>query len=47
MDLDPVSKGIMERTTPVIWNGEDLDEPAFKRRGLDVDDGRKGSGKRR
>lgn len=47
LNLDPVSKGIMERTTPVIWNNEDLDEPAFKRHGLDVDDGRKSSGKRR
>ena len=45
--LDPVSKGIMERTTPVIWNNEDLDEPAYKRRNLTVDDGRKSSGKRR
>ena len=47
LDLDPVSKGIMERTTPVIWNNEDLDEPAFKRRNIVIDDGRKSSGKRR
>ena len=47
LDLDPVSKGIMERTTPVIWNNEDLDEPTFKRRKLVIDDGRKGSAKRR
>ena len=46
-ELDPVSKGIMERTTPVIWNNEDLDEPTFKRRKLMVDDGRKSSAKRR
>ena len=46
--LDPVSKGIMEGTTPqVIWNNEDLDEPAYKRRNLTVDDGRKSTGKRR
>ena len=47
LDLDPISKGIMERTTPVIWNNEDLDEPAFKRRKLVIDDGRRGSAKRR
>ena len=34
------NKGEMERTTPVIWNGEDLDEPTFKRRGISVDTGR-------
>ena len=45
--LDPISKGIMERTTPVVWNNEDLDEPAFKRRGIVIDDGRKGPAKRR
>jgi len=44
--LDPVSKGIMERTTPVLWNNEDLDEPTYKRRNLTVDDGRKSSAKR-
>ena len=42
LPLDPVSKGIMERTTPVVWNNEDLDEPAFKRRNAVIDDGRKG-----
>ena len=47
LDLDPVSKGIMERTTPVIWNNEDLDEPTYKRRKLMIDDGRKSPGKRR
>ena len=46
-ELEPVSKGIMERTTPVIWNNEDLDEPTFKRRKIVIDDGRKGSAKRR
>ena len=44
--LEPVAKGIMERTTPVIWNNEDLDEPAFKRRNAVIDDGRRDSGKR-
>ena len=46
-ELEPVSKGIMERTTPVIWDNEDLDEPAFKRRGVVIDDGRKSTAKRR
>ena len=46
-ELDPISKGIMERTTPVIWNNEDLDEPTFKRRKLVIDDGRRGPAKRR
>ena len=47
LDLDPVSKGIMERTTPVLWNDEDLDEPTFKRRDIVIDDGRKSPAKRR
>lgn len=46
-ELDPPCKGIMERTTPVIWNNEDLDEPTFKRRKLVIDDGRRGPAKRR
>jgi len=46
LKLDPVSKGIMERTTPVMWNNEDLDEPTFKRRNVVIDDGRRGSGAR-
>ena len=45
--FDTVSKGIMERTTPVMWNNEDLDEPTFKRRNLVIDDGRKGGARRR
>jgi cell division protein FtsZ len=45
--LDAVSKGIMERTTPVMWNNEDLDEPTFKRRDVVIDDGHKGSATRR
>lgn len=44
--LEAVSKGIMERTTPVMWNNEDLDEPAFKRRNAVIDDGRGNSAKR-
>ena len=44
LNLSPVSKGIMERTTPVMWNNEDLDEPTFKRRNVVIDDGRRSSG---
>ena len=33
-------KGIMENTTPVVISGEDLDVPAFKRRGIVVDCGK-------
>ncbi len=33
-------KGIMENTTPVMIDGEDLDIPAFKRRGLILDLGK-------
>ena len=43
LNLSPVSKGIMERTTPVMWNNEDLDEPTFKRRNVVIDDGRRGT----
>ena len=35
--FDQSDKGEMERTTPVIWNGEDLDEPTFKRRKISLD----------
>lgn len=38
--LETVSKGIMENTTPVIYNGENLDIPTFKRRNLLVDNGK-------
>ena len=34
------SKGIMEGTVPVSYNGEDLDVPTFKRHGLVIDPGR-------
>ena len=33
-------KGIMENTLPVMLNGEDLDIPAFKRRGIVIDAGK-------
>ena len=42
LQFETVSKGIMERTTPVMWNNEDLDEPTFKRRNAVIDDGRRG-----
>ena len=38
--LETVSKGIMENTTPVIWNCEDLDIPTFKRRNTVLDNGK-------
>ena len=47
LQFETVSKGIMERTTPVMWNNEDLDEPAFKRRNAVIDDGRRGGTKKR
>ena len=40
LDFDPVDKGIMERTTPVHWNNEDLDIPTFVRRRVVIDNGR-------
>ena len=33
------SKGIMERTQPVIWNGEDLDDPTWRRRSAPFEKG--------
>ena len=33
-------KGIMENTTPVMFDGEDLDVPTFRRRGLVIDSGK-------
>ena len=35
-----VSKGIMESTQKVVWNGEDLDIPTFKRHGIVIDPGK-------
>ena len=32
-------KGIMEKTQPVIWNGEDLDDPTWRRRSTTIDKG--------
>ena len=40
LELDTVDKGIMENTTPDFFNGEDLDIPTFKRRGIIVDPGK-------
>ena len=40
LDLEVENKGIMENTTPVIIDGEDLDIPTFKRRGILVDTGK-------
>ena len=40
LPMDVVSRGIMERTVPVIWDGENLDIPTFQRRGIVVDDGK-------
>ncbi len=39
--LNTMSKGIMDKTTPVIWNGEDLDFPTFQRRLLSFHEKRK------
>ncbi|MBR2642248.1 MAG: hypothetical protein IKD46_03880 [Lentisphaeria bacterium] len=33
------SKGMMEKTQPVIWNGEDLDDPTWRRRSTPIDKG--------
>lgn len=40
LDLDTVDKGIMDNTTPEFFNGEDLDIPTFKRRGMLIDPGK-------
>ena len=40
LDLDTDAKGIMENSTPDFFNGEDLDVPTFKRRGVFVDQGK-------
>ena len=40
LDLEVENKGIMENTTPVIIDGEDLDIPAFRRRNMVVDMGK-------
>ena len=40
LDLDTDDKGIMENSTPDFFNGEDLDVPTFKRRGIFVDQGK-------
>ncbi len=40
LDLEVENKGIMENTTPVVIDGEDLDIPAFRRRNMVVDMGK-------
>lgn len=40
LDLDTDDKGIMENSTPDFFNGEDLDVPTFKRRGIFIDQGK-------
>ena len=39
-NLDTESKGIMENTAPVVIDGQDMDVPAYKRRGLALDLGK-------
>ncbi|MBO5762729.1 MAG: hypothetical protein J6R85_02565, partial [Lentisphaeria bacterium] len=39
LPLNTLSKGIMEKTTQVIWNREDLDYPTFQRRSVVIDRG--------
>lgn len=38
--LDMLSKGVMDKTTPVIFQGEDLDFPTFQRRNIAIDTGK-------
>lgn len=38
--LDMMSKGVMDKTVPVIFQGEDLDFPTFQRRNVAIDAGR-------
>ena len=40
LELDAIDKGIMENTSPDFFNGEDLDIPTFKRRGIIIDPGK-------
>lgn len=40
LELDTIEKGIMDKTTPEFFNGEDLDIPTFKRRGMIIDPGK-------
>ena len=40
LPMDVVTRGIMEKTAPVIWEGENLDIPTFQRRGLVIDTGK-------
>jgi len=40
LPFDHVSKGIMESTQKVVWNGEDLDIPTYIRRNAVIDNGK-------
>ena len=40
LPFDHVSKGIMESTQKVVWNGEDLDIPTYIRRNVVIDNGK-------
>ena len=40
LDLDTIDKGIMENSTPDLYNGEDLDIPTFKRHNIFIDPGK-------
>lgn len=37
--FESMSKGMMEKTQPVIWNGEDLDEPTWRRQSVPFEKG--------
>ncbi|MCQ2353371.1 MAG: hypothetical protein MJ033_07860 [Victivallaceae bacterium] len=39
-NFDDNKKGVMEGTIPVLWNGEDLDIPAYKRRDCPITGGK-------
>ena len=41
LPLQNISKGIFLNTTPVSYNGEDLDFPTHQRQGIDIDTGEK------
>ncbi len=40
LSLSTLSKGVMENTTGVVWNGENLDYPTFQRRNIAIDAGK-------
>jgi cell division protein FtsZ len=41
LPLQNISKGIFLNTTPVTYNGEDLDIPTYQRQGINIDTGEK------